>query len=123
MGFEKGNTLGGRKKGSTNKISVKKLQSKLDKLTGFLESTIHGKYYVYYHVNKVTKEVFYIGKGSGDRAWISRDGCRNDLWSEYVDNNDYSVEIMISNISQEEAIAVESSLIKVKKPSTNLKNI
>lgn len=36
-------------------------------------------FYVYLHRKKTTKEVFYVGKGSGDRVW-SRAG-RSSLFS------------------------------------------
>jgi hypothetical protein len=114
MGFEKGNTIGkGRPVGSKNR----KKASKAIELERLIKSFINGKHYVYYHINNETEEVFYIGKGKGDRAW-SND--RNVLWYKYVDNYSYRVSILCSDLSEEEALAIEKSMIILKQPVTNI---
>ncbi len=59
-------------------------------------------YYVYTHSNLQCK-VFYVGKGRGSRAWTKRKG---KAWKE-----DYAVEILFDNLTEEEALDAESVLI------------
>ena len=82
-----------------------------------------GRYYVYYHVNPENNEVFYIGKGSNNRAWDKKKNIRNDYWDEYIENMEYDVRIIVSDLSQNEALAVECALIKVKQPICNIDHI
>ena len=114
MPFEKGHSLSkGRPKGSAN---IKKI-NKVQQLENLINSFINGLHYVYYHINNETNEVFYIGKGKGDRAWSKG---RNEIWGEYVIKNDYRVSILCSNLSEEEALAIEKAMIIINKPITNI---
>jgi hypothetical protein len=66
-------------------------------------------YYVYKHINKNTNEVFYIGKGSFDRAYSIN--SRNLYWKEYTKENEYIVEIVNDNLTEEESFKIELDLI------------
>lgn len=109
-----GNKTGGRLKGTKNIIKNNDRFTELEKL---IRSFINGKYYVYYHINNESNEVFYIGKGKGDRAWSMNRNCD---WLEYVNNNDYRASILCSGLSEEEALAIEKAMIKLKQPVTNI---
>jgi len=67
------------------------------------------KYYVYKHINKNTNEVFYIGKGCGKRAWNKSQ--RNSYWHRYTKKNDYIIEIVKKDLSEDEAYNLEVKLI------------
>lgn len=68
------------------------------------------RYYVYRHIGIDNKEVFYIGKGTGNRAY-SRSG-RNEDWYLYVNKHQYTVEILQENLLENEALKLERKLIK-----------
>lgn len=65
-------------------------------------------YYVYLH-KTLDGKVFYVGKGRLKRAW-SKAG-RNLLWKE-VSANGYSVELYKENLSEKEALELETYLIR-----------
>lgn len=68
-------------------------------------------YYVYVH-ETLSGEVFYVGKGSGDRAWSK---VRDLNWNLYVDkhlNNQYNVRIVLDNLSENQAFAKEEEFIE-----------
>lgn len=67
-------------------------------------------YYVYFHRDKAGK-IFYIGKGTANRAW-SKD--RHPVWLKYVNerlNGDYIVEIFKDGLTEEDAEETEDLLI------------
>lgn len=66
-------------------------------------------FYVYLHINPTNGKVFYIGKGSGNRAYQTR--SRNDYWKNTV--NKYGIEVCIvsDNMTNEEAASFEVRLI------------
>jgi hypothetical protein len=69
-----------------------------------------GRFYVYVHKDE-KGTVFYVGKGTGDRAHV-RD--RQPEWIEYVSKKsggNYSVEIVRNNISEEDALQIEDALM------------
>jgi len=68
------------------------------------------KYYVYAHLNPITKEVFYVGIGYGNRAWNKWAG-RNKFWENYVNKHGFEVEIIANNITRKQAEKIEISLI------------
>lgn len=66
------------------------------------------RYYVYLHkLNDNT--IFYVGKGSRERAY-SKLG-RNKKWLEITNKQDFIVEIIASGLTQEEAIILETKYI------------
>lgn len=67
-------------------------------------------YYVYFHRDEAGR-VFYVGKGTGDRAW-SRD--RHPVWTKYVTerlNGKYRIEIFRAGLSDQQACELEDALI------------
>lgn len=67
-------------------------------------------YYVYAHCDD-QDNAFYIGMGTGRRAW-SRN--RHDLWIRYVEKHlhgKYQVQILADNLTKDEAETVENAFI------------
>ena len=67
-------------------------------------------YYVYVHKDP-NGEVFYVGKGTGRRAW-SQD--RDRVWHRYVSEKlagRYEVEIIKNGLNEEEALELESEIM------------
>jgi len=111
----KGRKTGGRTKGTPNINKDTPLKGVYTDLIGSFKS---GRYYVYYHINPTTKEIFYIGKGNGNRAWSTG---RNKFWNDYVyELAKYDVKIICANMSDEEALSIESVLIKIHQPVCNI---
>ena len=68
-------------------------------------------YYLYYHKNPITKELFYIGIGTNKRAWDFISG-RNPHYKNYVKKHGIPVvDIIKKNITKEEACSLEIKLI------------
>lgn len=74
------------------------------------------RYYVYAHED-ISGNIFYIGKGTGTRAW-SKD--RHTLWHRYVKNHlnsEYNVAILEDNLSSAESEEIEGDWITHLGPS------
>lgn len=72
---------------------------------------MENKYYVYAHINRVTNKIFYIGKGSGERAFTSRG--RNEYWCNIIKQyGGFNVEILESNLTNADAYKREAFYIK-----------
>ena len=56
-------------------------------------------FYVYEHVRNDTGQVFYVGKGSGRRAYYS--SGRNKHWHRIVNKHGFSVTILAREICEE----------------------
>jgi len=67
------------------------------------------KFYVYVHRRADTGEVFYIGKGSGRRAWATQ--YRTDYWRRVKDKYGIVIEILEWFDKEEDAFRNEKSLI------------
>lgn len=69
-------------------------------------------YYVYLHKAKESGKVFYVGKGSGKRAWETNN--RNSAWKERVAElePEWEVEIYKDDLSEIEAFHIEEELVK-----------
>lgn len=68
------------------------------------------KYYVYLHYKPKSDQPFYVGLGSGDRAF--QRVSRSDWWHNIVDKHGYVVEIAYMNLLIEQAKDIEKELIK-----------
>lgn len=62
-------------------------------------------FYVYEWYNTDTNEVFYVGKGCGNR--YKEQKKRNKSFFEYVANNSISVRKVFENLTEEQAFALE----------------
>jgi hypothetical protein len=70
-------------------------------------------YYIYFHRNPTTKNIFYIGLGLNKRAWNKSKGGRNKHWINYVKKyGDPIVEIIHSDMTLEQASDKEQHYIK-----------
>lgn len=67
------------------------------------------KFYIYAHYRNDTGEVFYIGKGEGNRH-KSKQG-RNPYWHNIVQAHGYKIEILQHYESEEDAFHAEQELI------------
>lgn len=66
-------------------------------------------YYIYQHRRVDTNEVFYVGKGKGNRCYQKHN--RNRHWNNITEKTDYAVEILFDNLSEDIAHLVEIGLI------------
>jgi len=68
--------------------------------------------YVYRHVNIISGETFYIGRGNKKHFKRARMvHGRSKYWEDYVKNNEYYIEILSCNLSWEVAGEIEVLLI------------
>lgn len=67
------------------------------------------KYYVYVHINPLTKRVFYVGKGQSDRAWDYHG--RNIYWKRIYNKYGVDVNIVSHSLSEKDAFDLEQLLI------------
>lgn len=67
-------------------------------------------YYVYLHINIEKNEIFYVGKGKGNRAYCSKK--RNKHWTNIVNKYDYDILIIEDNLSEDVALEREKFYIK-----------
>lgn len=65
-------------------------------------------FYVYLH-RKLSGEIFYIGKGCGNRAWDKKN--RSSYWYNTVKGCEYTVEIVLSGLMEWYAIELEMERI------------
>jgi predicted GIY-YIG superfamily endonuclease len=68
-------------------------------------------YYLYYHKNPLTKDLFYIGIGTNKRAWDFTSG-RNPHYKNYIKKyGEPLVDIIKENLTKKEACSLEIKLI------------
>ncbi len=67
-------------------------------------------YYIYFHINPLKNEVFYVGKGCNKRAF-SKSG-RSDFWKNIVKRYGYIVNIVEENLTEQEAFEREIFYIR-----------
>lgn len=67
------------------------------------------EYYVYIHKKPTTGEIFYVGKGSGNRAYNRRN--RTSWWKRLVAKHGFDVEIVASGLQEWYAFELEVELI------------
>ena len=69
-------------------------------------------YYIYTHSNPNTREIFYVGLGSGKRKIEFKAG-RNSHYINYIKKHGNPiVEVLYKNLTKEEACLIETNLIK-----------
>lgn len=68
-------------------------------------------FYVYGHFTKNTNELFYIGKGKGNRAYECNTS-RSIWWHNIVKKHGIVVKILHHNVTENEALLLETQLIK-----------
>ena len=65
---------------------------------------------VYAHCRGDNGKAFYIGSGRPDRKYNSR--SRNEDWNKINDSVGFTVKVLVSNISAEQAMVLEFNFIK-----------
>jgi hypothetical protein len=65
-------------------------------------------FYVYVHRKATTGEIFYVGKGYGDRAWHAN---RNSFWKKVDAKHGHTVEIVLDGLQEWAALELEQGLI------------
>ena len=69
-------------------------------------------YYVYFHINPITKEVFYVGKGKDKRAYGKNK--RNQFWYNTVNKYGEPIVVIVKkNLSNKYALELEKAYIKI----------
>lgn len=76
-----------------------------------------GKYYVYEWFIKSTSEVFYVGKGSGNR--MSHLSNRTVEFKSFLSTHDCDVRILYSNLEEDEAYEKEREVIEWYRNNTS----
>lgn len=77
-------------------------------------------FYVYIHSNPHTLEVFYVGKGTGDR--YKKTSSRSQAWRSYVGTHGFTAQLLHTGLSEAEAEQLESSYIQTPLPGWKLLN-
>ena len=63
------------------------------------------KYYIYIHINPKTNQIFYVGKGKDNRAYIKSN--RSKLWKRIVNKYGYEVDFIAKDLTEEQAFELE----------------
>jgi len=105
----------GRPIGSKDKPKDTAIRNLYEDIIGTFKT---GKHYVYKHVHG--GNTVYIGKGKENRAWDLIDRKKSYLRYLSEINNDIEVRIIASDLSEDEALAVEKALININKPVGNI---
>lgn len=71
---------------------------------------VENEYYVYAHYKKGTDEIFYVGKGKGNRAYDYH--RRSDFWKKIKNKHGFDVKLIKIELSEYDALLLESKLIK-----------
>lgn len=74
---------------------------------------MNNRFYIYFHFINDTDQLFYIGKGSGNRH-ISKVN-RNVYWKNIVNKHGYYPVIIQDNLSEENSFELERIYIKIFK--------
>ena len=80
-------------------------------------------YYVYAHVDPITEELLYIGKGKDGRAWgiSSRKPGHEEYLEGFVRDHGRGsyVRIIVDHLDESEAFILEKGMIAMNQPSLN----
>lgn len=78
-------------------------------------------YYVYFHRNSITNEIFYVGKGRANRCNTTKG--RSSIWMNYLQTNscDFVVEKIKENLTDLEAKKLEKHYIASLENLVNVK--
>ena len=68
------------------------------------------RFYIYFHINPLKNEIFYVGKGTSGRA--KRKHNRSELWNNIVNKYGYIIDIVEDGLTNEEAFEREIFYIK-----------
>lgn len=83
---------------------------------------MENRFYVYVHRRLDTGDIFYVGKGSNDRAWSSTG--RNSYWKSVVNKSGFDAEILVGNITEKSAYSIEREMISLlRKLNVKLTNL
>lgn len=74
-------------------------------------NTIDDRYYVYAHYKADSGEIFYIGKGSENRALQKGMKDRSDFWHRVVNKHGFFHKILHDNLTEEQAFEIERAEI------------
>ena len=75
-------------------------------------------YCVYLHYTKDTDELFYVGKGKGNRAYSSLG--RNSFWKNIVNKHGYYVVKYFDFLNEEDAFLEEARIMEKYRPRANV---
>jgi hypothetical protein len=78
-------------------------------------------FYVYIHRKGTNGDPFYVGKGKGNRAWTTR--YRNPKWNAVFKKHGLVVEIIVDNLSEQDAFELERQTIAKLKLAYDLSNL
>ena len=70
-------------------------------------------YYIYAHKRGDNDSIFYVGKGKDGRAWKKSGRTSNTYWNNIVNKHGYTVKILLSGLSEKEALRKEKRFIKL----------
>jgi hypothetical protein len=71
---------------------------------------MENNFYIYFHINPVNDEVFYVGKGKNGRAYHKYN--KTKFWKNIVNKYGWKVSIIHDNLSEVEAHELEKMYIK-----------
>jgi Uncharacterized protein conserved in bacteria len=92
---------------TSNKLKKRNVEN--NKFSSNIEEKKPNGYYVYIFVIKHTNTPFYVGKGCGNRYKKTK---RNNACNRVWDNNECDVVILKDNLTEKEALILESQKIK-----------
>lgn len=72
--------------------------------------TLDNKYYIYFHINPLKNEIFYVGKGKDNRAFIKT--RRSRYWNNITKKYGYIVDIVEEDLDEDDAFEREIFYIK-----------
>jgi hypothetical protein len=67
---------------------------------------------VYFHINPIKQEIFYVGIGSKHRPYYSGKEKRSSFWNNEVNKYGYEIIIIHNNLNWKEACELETKYIK-----------